>query len=106
VVDDPIVKHGAEIFAQQNCGSCHAGAAGTDLKQHDVGTGISTNEKAGTAFDTPALRWLGSSAPYFHDGSAPTLKDVFTMPGAHLLVGKVSLADIDALTAYLLTLPQ
>ena len=27
-------------------------------------------------FDTPALRGMADSAPYFHDGSAPTLRDV------------------------------
>ncbi len=101
-----LVKKGADIFAQQDCGSCHAGVAGTDLKQHDVGTGTSPNEKAGPVFDTPTLRWLASSAPYLHDGSAARLQDVFTTSGTHLLVGKVSLADIDALTAYLLSLPQ
>jgi len=104
--DAALVKHGADIFAQQNCGSCHVGTAGTDLKQHDVGTGKSSDEKAGTSFDTPTLRWLWSSAPYFHDGSAATLRDVFTMDGEHQLLGKVSLDDIDALVAYLLTLPQ
>ncbi|MEP6987541.1 MAG: hypothetical protein ABI970_18190, partial [Chloroflexota bacterium] len=96
VKDAALVKHGADIFGQQNCASCHAGVAGTDLKSHDVGTGTSPNEKAGTAFDTPTLRWLWSSAPYFHDGSAATLRDVFTMPGAHQLIGKISLEDIDA----------
>jgi len=106
VADADKVKRGADIFAQQNCASCHAGAAGTDLNQYDVGTGTSPNEKAGTSFDTPTLRWLGTSAPYFHDGSAATLQDVFTMPGKHQLIGKVSLDDIDALTAYLLSLPQ
>lgn len=104
--DAALVKHGADIFAQQNCASCHVGTAGTDLKQHDVGTGKSSDEKAGTSFDTPTLRWLWSSAPYFHDGSAATLRDVFTMAGEHQLLGKVSLEDIDALVAYLLTLPQ
>ncbi len=106
IADADKVKHGADIFAQQNCASCHVGAAGTDLNQHDVGTGTSPDEKAGTSFDTPTLRWLGTSAPYFHDGSAATLYDVFTMPGKHQLVGTVSLDDIDALTSYLLSLPQ
>ncbi len=106
VKDAALVKHGEDVFAQQNCASCHVGAAGTDLKPHDVGTGASANEKAGTAFDTPTLRWLAGSAPYFHDGSAATLRDIFTMSGAHQLIGKVSLEDIDALTAYLLSLPQ
>ncbi len=104
-VDAAVVNRGAEVFTEQNCASCHSGASGTDLQSHDVGTGKSADEKAGTAFDTPALRWLAGSAPYFHDGSAATLHDVFTMRGQHELIRTVPLADIDALVAYLLSLP-
>jgi cytochrome c peroxidase len=56
-------------------------------------------------FDTPGLRWLWLSAPYRHDGGAPTLRDLFTQPGAHNLSAQVSTADLDALSAYLLSLP-
>lgn len=70
---------------------------GSDLQRYDVGTG-------GT-FDTPSLRYLWISAPYFHDGSAATLEDVFTLPGAHQLALKVAPDDISALVAYLQTLP-
>jgi cytochrome c peroxidase len=79
------------------------GPAGTNLEAHDVGTGDPTREKRGTAFDTPTLRYLWLSAPYFHDGSAPTLHDVFSLPGTHQLVQAVSPPDIDALVAYLLS---
>jgi YVTN family beta-propeller protein len=97
--DPAAVKRGQQVFEEQGCASCHAGAIGTDLQMHDVGTG------EGKAFDTPSLRWLWLSAPYFHDGSAATLQDVFTDGGAHSLVNKVSPGDIDALAKYLLTLP-
>ena len=30
-------------------------------------------------FDTPTLRGVASSPPYFHDGSAPTLHDALEM---------------------------
>jgi YVTN family beta-propeller protein len=92
-----LVERGAEVFDEQGCVTCHVGSVGTDNQPYDVGTG-------GT-FDTPSLRWLWTSAPYFHDGSAATLRDVFLLPGAHELVQEVSLSDIDALLAYLLTLP-
>src|SRR5262249_42235512 len=99
--DAALVARGQQIFDQQKCASCHAGAVGTDLQKHDVGTGTSSSEKQGTSFDTPSLRWLWMSAPYFHDGSAATLHDVFTLPGAHQLIGKVPAEDINALIAYL-----
>lgn len=85
---------GAVVFAEQACASCHVGAVGTNLERVDVGTG--------GAFDTPSLRWLWLSAPYFHDGRAATLREVFEQDGAHQLVGSVPAADIDALVAYLL----
>jgi hypothetical protein len=49
------------------------------------------------------LRYLWMSAPYFHDGTAPALMDVFTQPGTHELTKTVDQADINALIAYLLS---
>ncbi len=95
--DPALIERGAEIFEEQGCAECHAGTAGTNTLSHDVGTG-------GT-FDTPSLRWLWTSAPYFHDGAAASLRDVFMLPGAHYLAQTMPMEDIDALTAYLLTLP-
>jgi YVTN family beta-propeller protein len=95
--DAALIARGAEVFAEQDCASCHVGTVGTDLQLHDVDTG--------GAFDTPTLRWLWGSAPYLHDGRAPTLRDVFLIPGAHQLVYNVPGEDIDALVAYLNSLP-
>jgi YVTN family beta-propeller protein len=101
-----LVARGQIIFEQRQCAVCHTDAVFTDLQKHDVGTGTSSAENAGSEYDTPSLRWLALSAPYFHDGSAATLRDVFLLPGAHQLLPDATLADIDALVAYLLTLPQ
>jgi YVTN family beta-propeller protein len=96
--DPALVERGQEIFDDQNCAECHVGTVGTDSQRHDVGTG--------GEFDTPSLRWLWVSAPYFHDGSAVTLGKVFMMPGDHNLIQSLPAEDIDALVSYLLTLPQ
>ncbi len=101
-----VVERGKQIFDSQKCADCHVGPAATDLQNHDVGTGTSPLEQRGTAFDTPSLRWLRLSAPYFHDGSAKTLRQVFELPGAHQLIFKLPPQDIDALVDYLLTLPD
>jgi cytochrome c peroxidase len=46
---------------------------------HNVGTGDGPDDaRLGPAFDTPSLRGLWDSAPYLHDGSAMTLRDVLT----------------------------
>ncbi|MFN8374153.1 MAG: cytochrome c peroxidase [Anaerolineae bacterium] len=96
--DAALVERGAQVFTEQGCDQCHVGAVGTNLQMVDVGTG-------GT-FDTPSLRWLWLSAPYFHDGRATTLRDVFSLPGDHQLIYEVPVEDLNALMAYLLSLPQ
>ncbi|MBC7813005.1 MAG: hypothetical protein H7175_17745, partial [Burkholderiales bacterium] len=105
LVDDDLRARGEQVFVEQACAECHAGAAGTDLQVYDVETGDVSVERIGTVFDTPTLRWLWMSAPYFHDGSAATLDEVFELPGKHQLIGTVAPADIDALAAYLLSWP-
>jgi YVTN family beta-propeller protein len=95
--DAPTIASGQAVFAAQNCASCHIGDSGTDLQNHDVGTG--------GAFNTPTLRWLWLSAPYFHDGRAVALRDVFVLEGAHQLIYDVPPAEIDALVTYLESLP-
>ncbi|HLU10865.1 MAG TPA: hypothetical protein VK003_14435 [Oceanobacillus sp.] len=105
-INAELVERGAEVFAEQECATCHIGAAGTNLQSYDVGTGTSSLERRGTTYDTPSLRWLWLSAPYFHDGSAATLRQVFELPGTHQLIYDVPAEDVDALVAYLLTLPN
>jgi YVTN family beta-propeller protein len=104
-VDDELRARGEQVFAEQGCAECHSGPAGTDLQVYDVETGDVSVERIGTVFDTPTLRWLWVSAPYFHDGSAATLIDVFERPGKHQLIGTVQQDDIAALVAYLLSWP-
>ncbi len=98
-----VVARGKEVFEEQGCSTCHIGTTGTNLQTFDVGTGDSELEQNGAAFDVPTLRYLWLSAPYFHNGSAPTLYDVFSLPGNHQLVQMVSPPDIDSLVAYLLS---
>ncbi len=58
---------GARVFAREGCATCHAGSLTTDNEVHDVGEG---------ELDTPSLRYVGSTAPYFHDGRYPTIEAV------------------------------
>jgi len=91
------VARGETVFNEQECNTCHVLPTGTNQQAYDVGTG--------GMFDTPTVNWLWLSAPYFHDGSAETLEDVFRLPGAHQLQMQLPPDDVDALIAYLLTLP-
>lgn len=70
-------------FAQmdgKSCASCHAPASNfVDYMRHDIGTvsAAYTDARAG-AMDTPTLLGSVFTAPYFHDGSQPTLASVVT----------------------------
>jgi len=96
--DTEQIEVGEALFASLDCAACHAGETFTDGLAYDVGTG--------GEFDTPSLRWLWMSAPYFHDGRAATLADVFILPGAHQLVVDLTPDEIAALVAYLHSLPR
>lgn len=96
------------------CASCHAGPRFTDSapgKLHDVGTiSSASGQRAGstlTGLDTPTLRGVWESAPYLHDGSATTLRDVLTAKNRsdrHGKTSQLSATQIDQIEAYVLTL--
>ena len=109
-------RRGADIFEAAGCAVCHTGPAFTDRELHDVGTsdphvdspnGGKVLETLGSAYDTPGLRELWQSAPYLHDGRAPTLRDVLVAfnDGRHGDVSDLTEDEIDALEAFLLQLP-
>jgi len=61
-------RRGQTLF-QSDCARCHTPSAQfLDGRAHDVGTG--------GVFDTPTLLGIGDTAPYFHDGRAPSLAAV------------------------------
>lgn len=82
----PQQKRGKLLFSnpEVGCLGCHVNYTGTDGKTHDVGT-FSEEETIlhkklfpgqVRAVNTPSLRGVWASAPYLHDGSAKTLRDV------------------------------
>lgn len=73
-------QRGAALFAARGCALCHPSPLFTDRRRHDVGTATQL-ERKGNSFDTPSLRGLFDTAPYFHDGSAATLHDVLARHG-------------------------
>lgn len=93
----PAAIRGLAVFrdpARGNCSTCHTigqnYALFTDGKFHNIGIGVNeegdltdpgryAHSKVETdtgAFKTPSLRNVARSAPYMHDGSLKTLKDV------------------------------
>ncbi len=79
-------QRGQAVFAAQGCASCHVPSeAFRDGLRHDVGTlRPSSGQRLGESLDgidTPTLLGAWDNAPYFHDGSANTLEDVFATAG-------------------------
>ncbi len=112
---------GKQIFesAAAGCGSCHSGSTFSDSgfdppklpRLHDVGTlSAGSGSRLGsqlTGLDTPTLRGLWKSAPYLHDGSAATLRDVLITRNPndrHGVTSTLSEQELDDLEAFLLTL--
>ncbi|WP_437975711.1 PKD domain-containing protein [Sorangium sp. So ce295] len=101
---------GRAIFKRLGCGFCHTGPDGTDSvggKLHDVGTvKASSGMRAGEplfGIDTPTLNGVWEAAPYLHDGSAPTLRDVLVTANPddrHAFISGLSEAELGQLIAY------
>ncbi len=101
-----LVQRGQELFydAGQECASCHMGGTSTDATVHlfTMRTGDSV---PGLGFDTPSLRFIRGTAPYFHDGRYPTLEALLEDPASTMgHADKLSVQDRAALVAYLRTL--
>ena len=102
--DAALVASGAEIFnsAETACATCHEpGRAFQDSHVHDVEIPGSQPR----ALDTPSLRFLSGSAPYFHDGRYATLEQMLDA-GDHSMGHSTQLTRDQrrALVAYLETL--
>lgn len=100
-----------------NCIACHSGAQKTDSitaptnPLHNVGTITAASGKringTLTGFDTPSLIGVWETAPYLHDGSAPTLLDVLTTKNPtnqHGTTSQLNATQKNQLVAYLLQL--
>jgi YVTN family beta-propeller protein len=106
---------GRIIFISAGCASCHGGAQFTDSPtglRHQVGTFThASGQRLGKpllGLDTPTLRGLWLTAPYLHDGSAPTLDAIFSTRNPLGLYGSLQTflqtnpRAIEQLVAYLL----
>lgn len=67
-LDAAAVERGKRVFdVKGGCIACHRGPQRTDAETHVF-------ELTSFDVDTPSLVGLAASAPYYHDGSAPTLE--------------------------------
>ena len=92
-------------LGNRSCASCHVPDGNfLDRQAYDIGSASAPYEGARTgSFDTPTLLGALYTAPYFHDGSLPTLASVVDWFNDTKSLG---LADVERanLTAYLETI--
>ncbi|MEZ4316255.1 MAG: c-type cytochrome [Myxococcota bacterium] len=95
--DPAAVERGAQVFVQAACSGCHLGSRAMDNSSHLI---------RGVEVNTPTLSGIAASAPYFHDGSSPTLRDVLerSRDGSMGNTASLTSAQMDDLEAYLRSL--
>jgi mono/diheme cytochrome c family protein len=98
-IDRDAIARGQQLFDsdETSCRACHDGPQLADGMLHDLATNIGS-------VDTPSLIGLAHSAPYYHDGSARTLRALLTDKGSIHDMGEtahLSAPQLDDLIAYL-----
>src|SRR4029078_5450703 len=98
---------GKALFNKLGCDFCHVAPDYTDSARgmlHDVGTmkppSGSRSGAARLGTDPPPLLGVWETAPYLHDGSAATLRDVLTTANpndGHAFVSALMPAQVDQL---------
>jgi YVTN family beta-propeller protein len=104
----PAARRGEKLFRSKEtrCAQCHPPPLFTNLKSYDVGMRGPLDDEA-DMFDTPTLIELWRTAPYLHDGSVVTLRDLLTLANPNDRHGKTSHLSADQimdLCEYLLSL--
>ena len=99
-------QQGEKVFQQAGCADCHVPGLFTDLQPHNVGTNREFDRPT-DKFYTPTLVEVWRTAPYLHDGSAATMRDVLTTrnaKGQHGNVEGLTDQELDNLCEYVLSL--
>ncbi len=95
-------KRGQNVFNRKDvgCRSCHSGKNYSDGKTYEFSDDI-------PHVNTPSLLGLAASAPYYHDGSAASLRDLVLENGSVHGMGdleSLKSQEVDDLVAFLETL--
>jgi YVTN family beta-propeller protein len=96
---------GTPIPLANRCNTCHPPPLYTDGKIHNVGTKFAYDHAS--KFDAPHLLNIYDSAPYLHNGIAPTLEEIWTVFNPYDLHGvtnDMTKDQLNDLVEYLKTL--
>ncbi|EQB39293.1 hypothetical protein M947_07490 [Sulfurimonas hongkongensis] len=111
-------KDGYVLFKKNGCITCHNGIniggnsfqkMGTFIEYHEDSdypdrSKITENPDHKNVFKVPTLRNINKTAPYFHDGSAKTLKEALEVMSKHNLGIILKEHEIEDIIAFLKTL--
>ncbi len=105
------LERGERAFQRWGCAACHRPPLYSDLKLHPTDVGNLALERnshgRGTPprFDTPSLLGAWATVPYFHDGSAATLRDTFFQTGFHGMGFAMDRQEVEDMVAFMQSLP-
>ncbi len=96
--------HGYNLFKSLGCISCHQGVniGGNLFQRHGIFHPLASPNPE--ILRVPSLRNVATTAPYFHDGSAPTLEDAVRKMAYAQLNRDLSDSQLSAIVAFLHTL--
>ena len=111
-------KDGYKLFKQYGCVTCHNGIniggnsfqkMGTFMEyksavKYPDRSKVTKDNSHKNVFKVPTLRNINLTAPYFHDGSAKTLKEALTIMSRHNLGLKIDDKQVDKMVLFLKTL--
>jgi YVTN family beta-propeller protein len=105
VFERTMSNDGKVIPRQDRCITCHSGPLFTAREVHDVGTKMKYDKES--KFDIPHLNNIYDSAPYLHNGIAPTLEEIWTTynpDDRHGVTNDMTKDQLNDLIEYLKTL--
>jgi len=96
--------NGYQLFKSLGCVSCHQGlnVGGNLFERHGIFHPLASPQPE--ILRVPSLRNVAVTAPYFHDGSAPTLEDAVRKMGVAQLNSTLTDQQVNAIVAFLQTL--
>ncbi len=100
----PAELSGYQLFKSLGCIACHQGVnvGGNLFQRHGIFHPIGSAEPA--LVRVPSLRNVATTAPYFHDGSAPNLSEAVKTMGIAQLDRKLTETQIASIVTFLGTL--
>ena len=99
-----VAEAGRRVFEDRGCGSCHTGGVGSDGASYRFGNDHLAAQYE-PARDTPSLKRVAQSGPYFHDGRYRTLEALLADERSGMgQTRDLSTRDRELLLAYLRSL--